>query len=111
MLEAGNSLLVKANAQFEGESVRITAHSIESLDGMAMAGASDLEVLVDSADALDALRQVLAGGGGGQGRVTLVSPLDTAREVAIELPGGYTVSPAVVRAIRAIPGVAAVQEV
>ena len=110
MLEVGNSLFLKASVRFEGETARFNALAIERLQTMSADIQSVLEVFVDSADALEPLHQILAGENAGKGRIRVVSRLDAAKEVEVSLPGGYAISPAVVQAIRGIPGIRAVQE-
>ncbi len=111
LLEVGKSLFIKAGAQFEGETVRLTAHAVEPLDDVAGRIDNGLRVFVGSAASLPPLREVLARQGKGRGRVKLVSRLDGEREVEIALPGGYAVSPSVLLAIRTIPGIVDVQEI
>jgi hypothetical protein len=43
--------------------------------------------------------------------VRVISKLGEGGEVEIELPGGYAVSPQVLRAVRAIPGVIEAREI
>jgi DNA polymerase-3 subunit alpha len=69
-----------------------------------------VEVFVGSTDALDPLRNVLSGEARGRDRVTIVSRIDPDNEVVVGLPGTFGVSPAVIQAIRGIPGVEAVRE-
>ena len=106
-LEVGSSLFIKATAQFEGESVRLTALAVELLDRVTARTAEGLRVVLDSAEPLAPLQRVLAAQGGGrngaQGRVTVVSRLDALTEVEIGLPGRYAVSPAVLQAVQCIP--------
>ena len=121
MLDVGQSLFVKASAQFEGDdSVRFTALAIEPLDQVAARAAHNLRVVIDSPAPLESLRRALAGGNGSdgngsgsgaRGRVTVVSRLDARTEVVIDLPGRYRLSAAVVRAVKNVPGIVEVQEV
>ena len=109
-LEAGNSLFVRATAQFEGDSVRFLANAIEPLEQVAARSGTGLRVFVESADPLRSLHDVLAGEGDGSGQVTVVSRLGAATEVEIELPGRYAISPAVRQAVKSLPGILEVQE-
>jgi DNA polymerase-3 subunit alpha len=113
-LEVGNSLFIKASAQFEGESLRLTALAVEPLDGVAARTAEGLRVVLDSTEPLAPLHRVLSarsgGGNGARGQVTVVSRLDAVTEVDIGLPGRYAVSPAVLQEVQEIPGVVAVEE-
>jgi DNA polymerase-3 subunit alpha len=47
---------------------------------------------------------------GGRGRVSVVVPI-AAREVEIALPGGFKISPKVIGAAQALPGILAAQEI
>ena len=80
--------------------------------GLAAAGAAPgAVVIVDSAEPLGRLHEVLMRQGKGRGRVKLVSRIDAATEVEIDLPGGFAVSPAVLRTLRDIPGIVDVREI
>ena len=109
-LETGNSLFVRATAQFEGDSVRFLANAIEPLERVAARSGTGLRVFVNSADPLRPLHDVLAGEGEGSGEVTVVSRLDAATEVEIRLPEHYAISPAVRQAVKSLPGILEVQE-
>ena len=114
-LEVGNSLFVKATAQFEGESMRLTALAVEPLDHVTARTAEGLRVVLRSTEPLAPLQQVLTAQGGDRngahGRVMVVSRLDDMTEVEIGLPGRYAVSPAVLQAVQCIPGIVAVEEI
>jgi DNA polymerase-3 subunit alpha len=115
VLEVGQSVFVKANAQFEGETVRLTAQAVEPLDEVAARASAGMVVYLDSPEPLSPLRDILQreraranGNGRKKGPVRLVSRLGD-EEVAIDL-GSFPLSPAVYLAVRAIPGVRDVQE-
>jgi len=110
MLEPGTSLSIRANAQFDGDSIRLTAHSLEPLDQVAARAAIGLRVFVESRDSLEGLKDILAHEETGRGHVTVVSKLEDAREVEIALPGGYAISPGMLHALRGIPGIRHIQE-
>ena len=109
-LETGNSLFVRATAQFEGDSVRFLANAIEPLERVAARSGTGLRVFVNSSDPLRPLHDMLAGEGEGSGEVTVVSRLDAATEVEIRLPDRYAISPAVRQAVKSLPGIIEVQE-
>ena len=111
LLEAGNSLVVDAKAQFEGETVRFTADSIKALDGAAAAAGAEVRVYVESAEGLPSFREMLAKGGRGKGRVTVIVRLDASTEVAIDVADRCAVAPAIVRSLRDIPGIFRVEEI
>ena len=117
-LEVGNSLYIKARADFEGESVRFTAHALEPLDQVASRAGAGLKVIVEEASSLPLLREVLDrvggannGGGNGKGRVVVVSRLDAGQEVEVRLPERYLISPLVLHAVEDIPGIKGVEEI
>jgi DNA polymerase-3 subunit alpha len=111
LLEVGRSLLIRANVQIEGDSVRFTAQSIEPLDQVAERLTANLAVFIDSAEPLTAIRDILVDKAAGRGQVKLVSWLEGGTEVEIALPGHYAISPAVALQLRGIPGVRDVREV
>jgi DNA polymerase-3 subunit alpha len=111
VLEIGNSLFIKANAQFEGETVRLTANSIERLDAVTARAAAGLQVVVDSPAPLPALQKVLAGEGRGKGTIKIVSRIDPTTEVVIALRERYAVSAGLLQAVKSVPGVVAVTEI
>ena len=110
-LEAGCSLLLHVNAQFEGDAVRCVAQRIEALDQAMERLADGIEVFLDSATPLADIRAALADAGPGRGQIKLVPWLDGAREVEIALPSAWRISAALVGRLRAIPGVRDVREV
>ena len=69
-----------------------------------------LAVVVETETPLKALRDVLADGRQGKGQVVVTSRLGQGREVDIELPGGYALTPDVIEAVRAIPGIVEARE-
>ncbi len=111
ILEPGTMIFVKGSAQIEGESLRIVAQSVERLDDLAGDCAAGLKVFVDQADPLPTLNSLLAGENAGRGEVVVISRLDPATEVEIHLPGGYTITPAMAQAVKAIPGVIEVVDI
>ncbi len=113
-LDAGKSLLIKASAQFEGETMRLTAHAVEPLEKVAARTTSGLMVYLDTTDGLHSLHTTLSSGSkAGQrrgGQVKVVSRVDSVTEVEIDLPGRYAISPEIMQAVKAIPGIADVRE-
>ena len=109
LLEPGNALLIKAAAQFDGNQARFNANGIEPLTKAAENTAAGMRVVVDSADSLGPLQRALSRKG--RGRVIIVSRLGGNQQVEISLAHGYAISPETLRAVRAMPGVAAVEEI
>jgi DNA polymerase-3 subunit alpha len=111
LLEAGQPLLVTADARAEEESVRLTAQRIEALDGVVAQAAAGLKVFVSERDAVPPLKGLISRESGGKGRVTVVVPLPPAREVEITLPGGFRISPRVRAAVKSLPGILEVMDI
>ena len=110
-LEVGKSVLVKASAQFEGEGVRLTAHSMQSLAEATAGTSPGLKIRLGSPEPLTGLRETLTREGRGRGRIKLICTLDDGSEVDIGLPGGFSVSPSVIWSVQQIPGVLAAEEI
>ncbi len=66
--------------------------------------------MLASADGLETLKQTIAGGEKGPGRISLVIAVGGAREVEIALPGRYALSGDMMAALEAAPGVTQVHE-
>ncbi len=111
LLEIGNSLLIRGAAQFEGDTARLTAHGFELLEKAAARASRGLKVVVANDQPLPSLKQALAEGGKGRGRVEIVSRLDPATEVQMTLPGSYAISPELLLAVKNMPGVVEAVEI
>jgi len=117
ILEAGSTIFIKAAAQFEGETVRLTAQSIQPLDSATNATSAGLKVFIDDPEPLISLKEILEREGPGRGEIILVSRIDLASrsapktEVETSLGGKYKVSTVLAQAVKAIPGVVEVQEI
>jgi DNA polymerase-3 subunit alpha len=109
ILEPGVALLVTVQAALEGDDVRVRILTAELLDDAAAKTQRAIRVFIKGDQALDSVARRL--GQRGDGEVTLVLQLDEGlREVEVRLPGRFQVSPQVASAIKAIPGVLAVQQ-
>jgi DNA polymerase-3 subunit alpha len=111
LLEPGKALLLQVQAELQGDEVRVRLQEVELLDAAAarVAGRAGLRVFVRDAAPLEAVAKRL--GSRGEADVSLVMMLDEgAREVEIKLPGRFGVTPQTAGAIKAVPGVVAVQE-
>jgi len=111
LLEVGNSLFIRGTAAFEGEGVRFTAQSIQTLTEATAGTSPGLKVRVGSPEPLAGLKETLAQQGKGRGRVKLICSLDDGSEVEITIPGGYKVSPSVIWSVQQIPGILAAEEI
>ena len=110
LLQPGTPLLVTADIGMEGESLRITAQDVISLDRAAADAGADMRIWLNQARAVDPIRAVLSREGRGKGRIFLV-PMLGEQEVEITLPGFYAVTPRLRQALKALPGVERVDEV
>jgi DNA polymerase-3 subunit alpha len=109
-LVAGAPVLVSASVRLEGESLRITAQEITSLEKAAIDAASGLRIWLKRTEAVPHIRALLNREGQGRGRISLLPMLD-AQEVEIALPGGFAVTPKLRQALKLVPGVERVDEV
>ncbi|TCS64152.1 DNA polymerase III subunit alpha [Varunaivibrio sulfuroxidans] len=111
MLVPGNSLFIKAAVQFEGDTPRMTAHSMELLDKVTARTASGLKIVIDAPTALPNLAGLLGEvQGKGQGEVRVAARLDALNEVEINLKGRYNITPDILQSVRLMVGVSDVQE-
>jgi DNA polymerase-3 subunit alpha len=111
LLDAGQPLLITADARLENEDmVRLTGQTIELLDDAAAASSAGLKIFIESSAALPSLKQILdRDGRSGDpkrkgGKLRLVMPADR-REVEVALPGMYEIGARLRAAVKAIPGV------
>ena len=105
----GASLLLGIQAQLEGEDVRARIVSVESLDEAARRVQKGLQIFVRSPEALASIGKLL--GERGEGEVSIVAMTADRAECEIRLPGRYKISPQIAGAIKAIPGIVAVEHI
>ncbi|MCH8197747.1 MAG: DNA polymerase III subunit alpha [Proteobacteria bacterium] len=110
LLDSGAPVMVTVDARREGDTVRLTAQSIEALDEAAAAAPPRLTVHLTADAPLERLKEVIGKAGAGRGEVNLVLGAWPGSEVEIVLPGGYAISPEARGRILALPGVAEVRE-
>jgi DNA polymerase-3 subunit alpha len=109
MLAEGSAILVTADARLEGETLRLTAQDAEPLDKAAADLGQELRIGLDSAEAVPAIRELLASLAPGKGRIVLLPRLAPGREVEIALPRRVAVAPKLAQALKLIPGVTSVE--
>ena len=122
-------MLVTLSAELQGDEVRARIQTVEPLDEAAAKLQKGLRVFlrnelpIDSiAKRLEPSRSVPASSVGetkgeprrpaqmnGEGEVSMVLMLDRGAEVEVKLPGRFKVSPQIAGAIKAVPGVVAVE--
>jgi DNA polymerase-3 subunit alpha len=108
LLEPGKAVVVTADAERDGEEVKLRIQNVVALEQVAESVGSGLRVVVDNDAALEGVKARLPEDG--RGLVFLVlATADKRREVELELPGRYSTSPRVRAQLQALPGVAAVE--
>jgi DNA polymerase-3 subunit alpha len=115
LLEPGTPVLITVEGERDGDSLKLRAQAIQSLNEAANGVQDGLRVVLDrrqiEADArrLQALKARLTPGG--KGRVCLTLALEErGREVEFAMPGRFDVSPEQRGAISALPGVLEVRD-
>jgi len=116
LLEPGTPVLISVEGERDGETLKLRAQAIASLDEAAQGVQRGLKVVLD--------RRVLQGGKnsiadlkarlkpGGKGAISISVELDDrGREVEINVPGRFDISPAQKGAIATVPGVLEVVDV
>jgi DNA polymerase III subunit alpha len=108
ILEKGACVLLGLQASVEGEEVRLRIVSAEPLDQAASRIGKGLRIFLRDQNPLTQISSQLRAKG--EGEVLLVLPTGGG-EVEVKLPGKYSVSPRVAGALKAIPGIAAVEHI
>ncbi len=110
LLEKGADVLVTLQANVEGEDVRARIVGVERLNDVAAKVHKGLRIFVRDESPLASIESRLRGQGDGEvSLVVMLGPQEG--EVEIRLPGRYAVSPSVAGALKAAPGVVAVEHV
>ena len=107
LLEPGTAVLLFVSAELQGEEVRARIQSVEPLEQAAEKLAQGLRVFTRSEAALASVARRLEQKGDAE--VSVVVLLDGGTEVELRLPGRFKVSPQIAGAIKAVPGVEAVE--
>ena len=109
LLEKGACLLVNMQAHVEGEDIRARIVSVEPLDQAAARIQKGLRIFLRDPAPLPSIEQRLKGRG--EGDVSLVLLRGAGEEVEVKLPGKFPVNAAIAGALKAIPGIVAVEHV
>jgi DNA polymerase-3 subunit alpha len=108
LLQPGSAVLLDVEAEADGETVKVRAQRISSLEAAAEARHTGIKIYLEGTRALDSIAEQV-GGRGGQGELRLVLRLDDAsREVEFVLPQGIDATPKQRSALKLVQGVAAV---
>jgi DNA polymerase-3 subunit alpha len=110
LLEKGAAVLVTLQASAEGEDVRARIVTVEALDQAANRVQKGLRIFLRDETPLASIAQRLSARG--EGEVSLVVMLDAGQgEVEVKLPGKFQVTPQIAGALKAMPGIVAVEHV
>jgi DNA polymerase-3 subunit alpha len=109
-LANGSNVLISADLRVEGEAIRVTGQDAAPLDRAAASAGASIRIWLRASEAVPHIRDLLARQGPGKGRVFLVPTLGSERSVEVALPGGYSVTPTLARALTILPGVDRVDE-
>ena len=111
LLEPGTAVLIKATAQFEGESVKLLAQSIRGLDKMASQTSAGLQITITDDKPLAALQEAFADAKPGRGLVQIMvrTPQYETRVDLKHKP--ISVTPELLHAVYSIAGIAEVMEI
>jgi DNA polymerase-3 subunit alpha len=110
LLTNGSNVLVTADLRQDGETLRVTAQDLVSLDQAAAGAGAAMRIWLSETASVPHIRDLLGREGRGKGRVMLVPRLGTTQSVEIALPGGFNVTPRLAQALKVIPGVEQVEE-
>jgi DNA polymerase-3 subunit alpha len=108
LLEPGKAVIVRVEADVEGEEVKLRLQGVEVLDKAAAAIVMGLKIFVRDARPLESIAMRLANGGRAPVRLVLLQ--DKGREVELALGTKFTITPQIKGAIKAIDGVVDVQD-
>ena len=108
-MEVGKPLLVNVAADVEGDTVKLRAEMIQSLEKASLTGARGIRVHADTTLPWAELSVMLEKPGKSAVHVLVRLP-DSGPEVEIKIDGGRDLPPALLSRLRTLPGVESVQE-
>jgi DNA polymerase III subunit alpha len=108
LLEPGKSVLIRVEAELDGEEVKLRLQGVESLDAAAKTIVQGVQIFVRDAVPVDSIAKRLQKGGRAPVLVTLIT--DQGREVDIALGSNYVITPQIRGALKAANGVIDVAE-
>jgi DNA polymerase III subunit alpha len=116
LLEPGAAVLLTLSAEVQGDDVRARIGMVEPLDQAAAKLSKGLRVFLRAEAPIESVAKRLEGPSSGRspqdnGEVALILLLNEGTEVEVKLPGRFKVSPQIAGAIKAVPGVVAVEAV
>ena len=111
-LEPGKNVVLTVKAELEGDSLKLLAQAVAPIDQVAtQGGAQDIRILLARVEAIPSLASLLGRiEGRSFARITLCVTDSSGREIDIDLPDSYPVTPQIKGAIKSIQGVLAVED-
>ena len=110
-LEPGKSVILDVATRWDGDDLKLQILRIQGLNEVAAQTGAGLRIFIDDPKPLASIHERLKGQQG-KGLVSLIFPVEQGeREVELELPGRYAVTPALKGALRVVNGVREVEEV
>jgi DNA polymerase-3 subunit alpha len=111
LLDPGTAVVLDIATRWDGDELKLQVRGVQGLNEAAAQTGAGLRIFIDEPKPLASVAERLKGKGG-KGIVTLVFPVEKGeREVELELPGKYAVTPALKGAIKVVHGVREVEEV
>ncbi|MDD3445740.1 MAG: DNA polymerase III subunit alpha, partial [Zavarzinia sp.] len=111
LLEPGTPVLLEVDGRIDGEMVRMTTQTIQSLDKVVANSGAGVRLYLADTGAIDGMKGILGKVPRGKGRIAIVLGFpEEDRELEFELPERFAVSPSVLEHFRGVPGVARVVE-
>ena len=104
-LEAGKAVLLSVDVQRQGEELRLTCHEVKVLDEVVATVAEGLRLVLHDPSPLPALQAILGQLGRGKARIGLSVETAPFREVDIDLPATYALTPKLRAALKGLAGV------
>jgi DNA polymerase-3 subunit alpha len=118
VLEPGAAVLLTLSAELQGDDVRARIQVAEPLDQAAAKLSKGLRIFLRGEGPVESVAKRLETPGGeraarerGDGEIALILMLGEGTEVEVKLPGRFKLSPQIAGAIKAVPGVVAVEAV
>ncbi len=108
LLVPGKAVVIRVEAEVEGEEIKLRLQTLELLDKAAAAVVQGIQIFVRDSGPLESIAKRLQPGGKAPARITLL--LENGREVDIGLGTKFQITPQVKGAIKAIQGVVDVQD-
>ncbi|WP_162652275.1 DNA polymerase III subunit alpha [Lentilitoribacter sp. Alg239-R112] len=108
LLEAGKSLILTVNAEERPEGIGLRIQSVQSLEMESVRTQKELRIFLRDSAALSAVTAHLNAKGSGQVSFIVIKDQGD-REIEIELPERYKISPEIAAAMKSAPGVVDVE--